>query len=87
MKRFKIILTEKQLETITNALFEYESVCWEDSDLRGGPNPSMVKLARRLKKIRYSIINQQNKILGKRAKLFLQHLGKSKIWRKNEKTK
>ena len=77
MKRFKIILTEKQLGIVTGALYEYESVCWEDSELRGGTNFSMVKLARNLKKIRHSIIEQQNKILGNRSKLFLQHLGKN----------
>jgi hypothetical protein len=80
VRRFKIILTEKQLEIVTSALYEYEDVCWNDSDLNGGPNPSMVKLARSLKKIRDSIIKQQNKILGSRSKLFLQHLGKTKIY-------
>jgi len=82
MKRFKITLTEKQLETVTSALYEYEGVCWGDSDLRAGLNYSMVNLARSLKKIRESIINQQNKALVKPEKLFLQHLGKSKVWMK-----
>lgn len=77
MKRFKIVLTEKQLDTVTSALFEYEGTCWDDSDLRAGPNYNMVKLARSLKKIRHSIIDQQNKILDSKSKLFLQHLGKN----------
>jgi hypothetical protein len=59
--KFQLNLTDKQIELITTALYEYEGVCVQDSDLNGGPNTSLVNLARALERCRHTVQFQANK--------------------------
>lgn len=65
--KYALKLTSNQINLVTTALFEYAGVCWEDSDLNGGRNMALVRLAKDMTKTRHSILLQENKERVKRG--------------------